>query len=711
MRKHLFLGPIVLVAAALAAPAADDSPPKPDWIAPLAGAEWTFHVDWLANPADEQHHRVDAADGVCRFRVTRPGRGMKWSWNLAEPVSLEQHRYVAIRYRTSGTRPHHDYAVCAIGKPRSGGIDYRALVHGSELIRDGRWHTLSVDLRGVAAELPTATALAVQVQSSAADGLLELSEIRLTDVVRATKLSDAVDFQSGTDWTDHRAVPIDSVATRQSNAAESDTWRQRLQLAGWFPEANVTIEGIPFALRRQRPDLAATPLGEKAELRLPVDAAATEVYLLLLAQFDGLDEPCYGGGKLTVIRDVDRFRIRLHYADGTVDECLPMNAATRQFCIGASVQVVVAAADPSKRLAAVVLCDRAKQAAFAVAGVTLRTGAARAFPEALEETPPLAAGWLAAERSEAPDRNASGAPLRFAPATLVDPVTSNLVKLNVDGKDIAADDVISVDASQERYKIRGIEGLRLQLSLRPVGEDSLAITATLHNDGPGPHKVTLIAPSVGPYRLGRRVEDAYYLFPKCGAVFDNRPCTLRERYGGRFPVQFVDTFNPADGRGLSLRTTDTTCLRKYYLLEKQSGQFTVGVEYPEQTLRPGERFTTAEALITTTDGDWHHALVAYRNWLGEWARPVSPRKPWFREVFNFRQRFLWSYDPLYDAKQGTLHLDRAVDEARREFGGIDYLHLFDWGNCGPLGRIYGRTGDHLRFTHIVFAWRRGSRRA
>ena len=63
-------------------------------------------------------------------------------------------------------------------------------------------------------------------------------------------------------------------------------------------------------------------------------------------------------------------------------------------------------------------------------------------------------------------------------------------------------------------------------------------------------------------------------------------------------------------------------------------------------------------------------------------------------MFNFRQRFLWSWDPLYDAKSRTFQLQRAVNEARREFGGIDYLHIFDWGNVTGYGRIYGRTGDY-----------------
>ena len=280
-----------------------------------------------------------------------------------------------------------------------------------------------------------------------------------------------------------------------------------------------------------------------------------------------------------------------------------------------------------------------------------------------------------------------------------------LLKLDVDGKAVPIGDLqpITTDPSVlpelRWHKVRTLDGLRVGLSVKAEGDDSLTMVARVENGGSQEHRVNLVAPSIGPYRLSERADDAYYLVPKRGAAFDNRPCSYRERYCGLFPVQFVDTFSPAHGRGLSLRTLDANCLWKQYLLEKQGSELTVGVEY-SAVLKPGETLQTAPAVVSLTNGDWHSGLDAYRKWLAGWYRPLSPRKPWFREVFNFRQRFLWGLDPLYDSKEGVLHLERAVDEARREFGGIDYLHLFDWGNCGPYGRIYGRTGDHSPYDYL-----------
>jgi len=48
---------------------------------------------------------------------------------------------------------------------------------------------------------------------------------------------------------------------------------------------------------------------------------------------------------------------------------------------------------------------------------------------------------------------------------------------------------------------------------------------------------------------------------------------------------------------------------------------------------------------------------------------------------------------LFEEGAAVFEPPRALAEARDHFGGLEYLHLFDWGNCGPHGRIYGRIGD------------------
>jgi hypothetical protein len=663
---------------------------------------------------------------VTHLRVATPNRGMKWSWNLPAPVPFEGQRYVTMRYRARGVSPQGHYALCWLGTTPSGGSDYQVAVAPSELRADGRWHTACASLGDLSAKFARLTGLACEVQALDADAELELQDVRLTDQLAPVPLSDVCAWRPGADFAGFRRVPLP-----EGELSAGAGWLERLRLIGW-PETNrVTVEGIPFELAPGGPRFAATPLGKKADLHVPVGCRASEVLLLMLAEFQGPEEPAYGEGRFRSIHDVDRFRVRLEYTDGTADEMLPLDAASRQFGVTGEAQVLVAAVDFAKVVRDVVVRDLTRQAAFAVAAVSARVERKRGFPEALEEIPALAAK-LRRGRSLTAQRGLelSGADLQVTSGAcravigldrqpcwrqLEDLATGwnlldhedHLVELVVDGKHIGQADystrriTLSEHGSSEepsceaQYTIRGVEGLALSLMVGASGAGSLAIRLAVTNAGAQPHRIAVSAPRIGPYLLGAKANDAYYLFPKRGAVFDNRPCAYRERYCGLFPLQFVDTMDPAESRGLCLRTEDTNCIWKHYVLEKSGSGLLMGIDYEERVLGAGERMETPRAVLSLTDGSWRRGFEAYRDWVRTWYQPASPRKAWFQEVFNFRQRFLYGLDPLYDGQR--LDLARAVDEAQREFGGIEYLHLFDWGTSGSHGRIYGRTGDYSPF--------------
>ncbi len=739
------------------------APPKPDWVAPLAQAKWVHHRDWLSNPASEGKHSVEREGGGWAFRVAEAGRGMKWSWALPEKVELAGHRYVALRYRATGQRPWSDYTLCVIGKPRGDGSDYASVIAPTELVSDGRWHTVHCDVRDAAAQFETIGALAIQVQAAKSDATLELADIRLVNAIQPSKLADFIDWQRGL----APQVPVPFATIPMDALAKSDAaaWLRHLRIADWFPQGEVTAQGIPFRLSRIGPigpigpgegALAGTSVRKKGELRIAADVKASEVYLLLLAALVGPEEPVYGGGRFRVIRDVDRFRLRLEYADGTADECLPMNVATKQFAIVPGPQVLVAAADPSKPLKAIVLADRCKQAAFALAAVTARTAGPPGFPDAREDLPrlapklvtPLAVQTRTDYKAATPARGDSDRLVMTGPwmeadvradrlATLTNLVhrptgwrllekPCQLIELEVDGKPVQPEDLIGgqrvgdglhrPDDSWE-FRLRRAPKLSVTVTvthavdntgshsvmvLRPLGFNQLLLGVRFANHDSVPHTVRVVAPRLGPIRLGDRGDETYYLVPKRGAAFDNRPCSYRERYCGLFPVQFLQVFNPSQGRGLVFHTTGDPwhVIPRTYCLEKTGNTVRLAVEYRERTLRPGDGYFTPTTVIRVTDGGWHHGLEGYRLEVARWLRPRYPRRKWFREIFNFRQRFLHAHDPLYDHGTGEFHLERAVEEARREFGGIDYLHLFDWGNCGKWGRIYGRTGDYSPYDFL-----------
>lgn len=707
----------------------DTAPVSPDWIAPLANADWTAQPSWLANPADPDSHRLTKMGDTTTFHVTRSGRGMKWSCTLRASADPARYRLALMRYRARHVSSHGHYALCFLGQPHSGGLDYQVVISPSELAADGRWHTVCVSLGDLPAKLALVTGVACEVQAAEGGAELEIADIRLANAVPSQALSDACEWRSDATFEGFQCVPLPAERT-----ADGDRWLQRLRLTDWPSSERVTVEGIPFQLPARQLRVAATSIQDKSQMSLGADCQASEVFLWLLAKFFGPDEPVFGDGRLKAIRDLDRFRLRLQYADGTADECLPWNIGTGQFGVVEGAQVLAAAADSSKRLREIVVCDGARQGAFAVVACSARVAGERRFPQALEETPPLV---HCPERwGRSPDQDPSLLPQRFDLSGKQLTIASGgfgtqirwdgvptwrqlqqrasgwnllqgpspIVALTVDGKAVAStclqlqDLSATADSCTAKYAIGDVPGLTLPLTVELADAGSLAFRASCANQGPQPRRVSLVAPRVGPYRLSADAEAAWYLVPKRGAALDNRPCNYRERYCGLFPLQFLDTFSPADARGLSLRTEDADCAWKHYVLEKNGSEFNMAVEYAETLLLPGERFQTPRAVLQLTDGFWLRGFSAYRDWLQSFYRPVAPRLPWFRQVFNFRQRFLHSLDPLYDGQQ--IRLQRAVEEAVREFGGIDYLHLFDWGYCGPHGRIYGRTGDHSPFDFL-----------
>ena len=687
---------------------------RPDRRLPLDGRKWIAERSWLSNPGDDGTFRTEPIDGGTRFRVDRAGRGMKWHLPLPEAIELAGHRLLALRYRAVGAANRADYLLAVMGETVSGTSDYATAVGADRLIADGRPHTLTVDVGQLAARFIQVDRLAFQVQADDDGAFVELLGITLCDRRVRVPLAEMLPWRPAEIPDGFRCIPIGTAD------ADVEPWLRHWHLADWFSRGQVTVHGIPFAPRVESPQLTATAVREKSDLRLPVGHAVGEVYVLLATGFVGLDEPAYGGGQLTRIADVDRFRFRLVYADGTVDECLPMNVESGRFEIVDGLQVVVAAADPDRVLADIQVRDATRQAAFAVAAVTVRSDRERRFPEAAEETEP----WFSAKAQHGSpalgERRppALGAGLRTPPQLLPQYVANptGLVRVQVDGRDVPCDLWTPLTEPPRRvaksaepdpwqtgcrwFALPGAEGLAIGIQAEALAPGSLSVATCVRNLGDRAYRVKLIAPIVGPYRLCEKAHQAYYLYPQCGAVLDNRPCSLRRRYSGRFPVQFIDTFAPAQGQGLSLVTHDTAARQKFFLLDKQNERFTLGVEYPERVVGPGKERTTARCVVAATDGQPGRGLDAYRDWLRSWYRPAVARQDWFREVFNFRQRFLWAYDPLYDAGAGTFHLQSAIDEARREFGGIEYLHLFDWGNCGPYGRIYGRRGDYSPFDYL-----------
>ncbi len=703
-------------------------PAAPDLWLDLSKAEWTPQPSWLSNPSPAAD--VERADGQTVFRVRAAHAGMKWSWFFDQPVSLKGRRYVCLRYRSAGTRPYSDYAACVLGTKAADGKSYFPIIRAQRLRHNGRWHTLTLPIDEAAALFPTIKGLAIQVQCDAGgDALFAVSKLGFVNHIAPASAQDLL-----------AAKPVESTAgfallppPADANADLQEAL-DAMNVQGWPFGRRVAVDGVPFQLPAKGRPAPASGLRATGSLVQPVGKRCSQVFLLTLAVLRGKEEEVYArNARCTRIAEIDRFRAALDYADGSRDECFPYNATSRDYSVSEGAQVLCVFADPTKRLERVTLEDRTDRAGFVVVAATARA-AGRLFADAAEENLPtlIRPRRPPARPVAAPVIKPSGdgfaldcgvlrARLAVRPAPrLVSlrnnyPVSDELFKhgpgaalyeVRVDGKPASWSAFALQDAELETpqclrlaYDAASLH-VRFTLRVETVMDREIAFRASLTNTDSKTRRLGLAGPVFGDFVLGRRLAANYYVFPKRGWLFHNRPVSARARYGGMFPLQFVAAFNPAAGSCAWLRTEDLAGVLRDYRLDKTEAGLRFWLDYPAREIQPGASLTAARSLIGAYDGDWRDAFNRYSAWVKTWYRPQGPRPRWWRETFNFRQRFLHNWDPLYDAKTGRFRLEDALAEARRCFGGMEYLHLFDWGNCGRYGRIYGRVGDYSPYDYL-----------
>jgi len=708
-----------------------------DYSFPVAQSLWVAQPSWLAVPTEKQRTVVEGERAT--FAVSEAGRGMKWLWKLPESAPLEGRGYLVVRYRASNVSAQGDYAISVLGNLLDGGMNYTTAAMPTEWACDGRWHTASIGIRQVTEKFTAAEALAVQVIADAQlPAKLELESLTLASRPAESPLSDWVEARPAKAHPGF--APVELPAER--NLALADMLAA-LQMSGTFDAKEIAVAGVPFRLAPS-PELLSTSLDGTGELRVPLQGKAAEVYVLTLNLFCGGEEPVRGSGKLTAIRDVDRFRLAVTYADGLTDEFLPLDVLTGRHEVRRGPAVVCVPVDPKRALRELTLTDATERGAFALAAVTFgRRGTSTPFAASrglgaasVAQSDGARSGGAGelrlSEKGEVVRLTSAGSAvaLRLSPTPSIVELThgatgatyrlsgdaATLFQVTVGGETVPADGLTPLSkarlqdaAVHTAYRV-GDTGVQLGLTVESTPTGELRLRTSLKNATQEAKQVALVGPQVAGYVLGNDLTDNWYFALSQSLHFSNQPARLCARHCGHgSPVQFVTTFNPQSGDGLYLRTEDTLGDCRNYVTEKSEAGMAVGVECPVRALAPGETVALAPTVFGLCGGDWRPAFHAYRDWLKTRYRPASPRKQWFRNVFNFRQRFLYAWDPLFDSATRKLELVSAVQEGERSFGGADYVHLFDWGSVPQYGRVYGREGDYSPFD--LMSWKKEDLRA
>ncbi|MCX7599702.1 MAG: DUF6259 domain-containing protein, partial [Armatimonadetes bacterium] len=693
-------------------------PAPPDRIIKGRDLELSHHRDWLAAPADVFGAEVEGE--TLHLWAEGADRGMKWSAPLSPPLDLTGYRWAAVRYKARGLAPWGDYFIW-VGSG-GGGMPqaWVNLIRLGELRDDGEWHTAIVPVR----EKFTAVEIAVQVSSRAARGDIWFDKVTFSARKPAVAPEDVLPVVQG--WQASRLKPgvFRTVDLSRAANVSMDDLTADLELSRWLEGGKVTVRGVPFELLSGPKTAVATGADMKQTTSVPVGAKGSEIYLLMAAV---LPDKAYSGvlgqAPLRSFSNPERFVVEVRYGDDVVDEVVPVCLASGANEVLAGPEVYCVPALRARPVESIGLRNRMSEAVFAVAAVTVNTGRALVQPAAVQGLPPYS--------PEKPDPLASRKPsitrttggyavetgaLRMELETDGGIVLSNLKSGQAE---TAAGDLFELVVGEKRVASgmveagqpiveRRREGLLLRVPFdamgagvpirgeflceaAPGGEIKLWLDLTYTGDQPQMAAVRF--PLIRSLRIGT-VEDTWYLWARKGGIISNEPASLAGWYGGEYPLQVCDAFNPKAGRGLALLTYDLDDIFKQWQMQKDQDGIDWAIEYFQREYQPGEEIPVAQTALRAHTGDWRAALRIYRDWVRTWYQPQVPRKQWFRECFNYRQHLAWS--ELYDSGAGRWRMDEIIQADREFFGRLDYLHIFDFGES----KIYGRVGDYSHYDEL-----------
>ncbi|MEN6548095.1 MAG: DUF6259 domain-containing protein [Armatimonadia bacterium] len=688
--------------------------PAQEWpVTMREAAQWTLQPTWLSNHS-ESASLAAAPDGEgLIFRMPDGGCGAKWSRELATPV--EGARWASLRYRARSLRTYGDYVIYIASSGGGKATEEQYVIQQGDLISDGEWH---VALGRVT--VPKIQTVAVQVQAGRAEASLQIAELKFLDRKPVMKLADTFDGVAG--WPkDMKSWRV--VSLPPANLSGTDLSR-RLGAEGWIAEGQVTASGVPFEVRKVDQALNMTPLKEPGEVAVPLVGKAAEAYLLMAAQFPTRDEASYKESGL--IRQVHRLVVRVEYADGSVDEQFPLSVNSGEHAVSRWLHTYAVALEPQKTLKRLVLVDTMDRGAFGLAALTLSdkpgpasratAAVAQALPRGDQPIESRAAGIRRVGDQLQVDAWSVSMTLDCSKGLRVSNLSNHsAIRLKTGFAPGPLFRVIGegFEVTSEQFAVKSIaddqDGKRIELTCEAVkpaitvtvwvevrDPREIGLRAEIGLNGQDPAKTRFIFPELKDLSFGGKEPDQWIWCPRRGDVITNQMLSLRENYGGAGnPLQIIGCFDASSRTGLYVMTQDQDAISRFYQVQKAQTGARLAVEY-----NPLHNKLLPRTVIGCLQGDWHEQLAHYREWADTWYKPAAPRKRWFREVFNFRQQFL-SFDVptksgMFDKDTKTLRLKEVVDADAKAFGGVDYLHLFDWG----WDPVHGRCGDYAPWDYL-----------
>lgn len=671
---------------------------------------WRAEPSWLGNPSS-RYEVTRTPRGVC-FTVRGPGLGMKFSHQVAGD-RLPQ-GYFKLAYRATGVdTAWSDYVFYAANAPGGRAPDEQYVFRLNQLTADGQPHVL-VGYCKVDGAVPLA--VQVQVAPGAEEASLEIGPLEIWAQRPPTKLEEIITAAAG--WAADMKIWRPVAMPAGLGRAEATSI---LGIEGWWPAEQVTVQGVPFLVRDGA--VLGTSRSDPGALEVPLAGRARQLYLLLGAWLPTRSLPGYSPEASGFVEWPHRFVCEIRYRGGRVERQMPTALGSSRVGLSRGVGAYALACDSGSELESLAVVDGHRRGAVVLFAVTASTKdgpatvATRPVPAAKLAPRSRRSGACAVDVSnEGEIRVDSGAThLRlltrrglelaeirsdYLPDTPTLAWAGSLFAIKVGDIEVRSGEatVTSVTATSPTEAVVSLTlspalPIDARLTIAARQPDEVFLGMELIPTGDLPLEPQVLMPVLTGAKATQDPAETWVFYPCRGAVISSRVFARSNPYGGMFPLQVMGLYAPTGG-GLYLRTEYTEPVDRRYEVEHGNKGVMFCVRYP--WWRGGK----LNAVIGTNPGDWHDQLSAYNRWRETWFRPAAPRKDWFRRIFNFRQQFLTFAVPLpsgmFDPETKSFRLLEVLEQDKQAFGGVDFLHIFDWGWSPQRGRC----GDYAPWDYL-----------
>jgi len=669
---------------------------------------------------------------------------MAWASQFKPMLSMQDKNYVIFEYRASGIgRNYTVYPTLWLdGKDANGDKKTIDLLNIARVLNDDRTHVL---IRKVDYGMTFSRIVAFLLTESDSASLA-VENFRLAKTIPANTLPGLKTLnQFGP--TCFTAVSIDKYFNNSLECIFGH-WLEKFGVVidgiDVFPSKVVSVADVPFSVGSGKLNVITPkesvelndatveifgsavqrasfiPIARDDKIKVAINSKAKEVLLLMALFADTIEQDCYGiPSRPLRMDDIETVSIEINYESGRREIAFPYSLADRGAYIPARMLGAYAiATDPAEKIRDIIIHNSMFGVNFSLAAVTLNNGNALA-PELTNYAKPQIAPRRAAPASAPVIVEQQGEKLiignryyrytfdlldgfSLAAITYVQMPDSTFKLSPASGLEVRVGNTIYTGRSFKVSQVK-IEGktamleldssiaelpLKLLLKLQSSDSPELTFMLTAVNTGKKDLSPEISFPAIKELQIGN-LADSWMFFPQYRNVNTTEKMALKTMYGNQFQFQFMDTYNPDLGAGLTTMTRNPEQRITDFFMCKNADGITSKVSFmgSYNKMASGAQTIFPEVALYLHDGDWKQAAAFYRDYLTTFYRPYHAQdKAWFRDALDMKayitcnnlSQAIFRTPPVKTSDHR--YLWKELFEIEEKYLGHvpEFIHFFNW---------------------------------